>query len=629
MTKRAGLFIDMFLAIVLLSTVPLQAHAQSGGLVVLDRNKATVTRFVDGDLIQLKVGLQSRATQPAHVIFVVDQEATSVAECVVRANGESCETERFTTLGWYWDKSGQPKRERTIRALVDGATVASTQVQTSPRPVVLAHGFISSADAWAAYLGPNGFLASTGLRGFAVGDGQVEGRFNTGSIADPTGRTNTIVQNAEILGHYISNVKKLTGAQQVDIVGHSMGGLISRYYIDRLMTDRDVAQLIMLGTPQNGSDCANLPAALNLYLPASLEIMPSYVRDIFNAQITRRRGVQFYALAGTPILEPFKSPCTDVPSDIAVSLGSARGISLPLTTLPLLHTNLNASPQVFETFVKPMLQKPAGEFRMEPDTTPVVQDQVALQFTRIFTGHVDAGGSQQVTVNIDQVAVASFALYDPTRSLTLTVRGASGNVIALDVARNGLVVVDDPATLVYLGYGFQNPRPGPWRITLVATGKTPPRGTDYALMAQLRGGTVLRAQTSTLLPRLNESVDLTARLELAGQAVSIREAKALVRHPDGTAETMDLNTSGGQWKATFKPTSPGVYGINIQVSGSAPDGTPLEREAFLSVQGQPAASQVASSQRLLTVLVLLVLILILVLIFLLIKRRTRQARGKG
>jgi len=52
-----------------------------------------------------------------------------------------------------------------------------------------------------------------------------------------------------------------------------------------------------------------------------------------------------------------------------------------------------------------------------------------------------------VTLNIDQVAVASFALYDPTRSLTVTVRGASGNVIALDAARNGLIEVDDPATL--------------------------------------------------------------------------------------------------------------------------------------------------------------------------------------
>ncbi len=626
MTRAVILFVGTVLAAVLLSALALQVQAQSAELVVLDRNKTTVTKFVDGDFLQLRVKLPNRAGQPARVTFAVDPETTLVADCTVPANGDSCDTQRFTSLGWYWDKSGQPSPERAIRALAGSATVATTRVQISPRPVVLAHGFISSADSWSAYLGPNGFLASIGLQGFAVGDGQVEGKFSTGSIADPTGKTNTIAQNAEILARYISNVKKLTGAQQVDIVGHSMGGLISRYYIDRLMTERDVAQLIMLGTPQYGSDCANLPADLNLYLPASIEIRPSYVRDIFDAQITRRRGIQFYALAGTSILEPVKSPCTDVPSDIAVSLGSASGISLPLTTLPMLHTELNTSKQAFETFVRPLLQKPAQEFRAEPDVAPVVDHQEPLQFTRIYTGHVDANVAQEVTINIDQVAVASFALYDPTRSLTVTVRGATGNLIALDPTRNGLVVIDDPATLVYLGYGFQNPRPGPWRITLAATDKTPSRGTDYALTAQLRGGAVLKAQASTLLPQLDEPVDLTARLELAGQVLPIREAKALVRYPDGKVEPIALTASGDQWKGTFKPISPGVYGINVQVSSSTPDGVPLEREAFLSVQAQPSASQVTSSQRLMGAVVLLVLAGILVLILLLLKRRAHSTR---
>ena len=294
-----------------------------------------------------------------------------------------------------------------------------------------------------------------------------------------------------------------------------------------------------------------------------------------------------------------------------------------------MHTELNASKQVFETFVRPLLQKPAGEFHAEPDAALVVPDQEALQFTHIYTGHVEAGGSQEVTVNIDQVSVASFALYDPTRSLTVTVRGASGNIIALDAARNGLVVIDDPATLVYLGYGFQNPRPGPWRITLAATSKTPARGADYALTAQLKGGAVLKAQASTLLPRLNESVDLTARLELAGQTLPVREAKAVVYYPDGKAETLNLISAGNQWQTAWKPASAGVYGINVHVSGSAPDGSPLEREAFLSVSSQPPASQVASSQKVEGGILLLVLAVLVVLIARwFIKRRARMEQAR-
>jgi pimeloyl-ACP methyl ester carboxylesterase len=624
--KRAALIVGLLLLLVLPLGLVQQARAQSASVVILDKNKAVISKLVDGDSIQLRLKAQNRTAQPTRVTFVLDAETVHVAECTIQTNADSCETERFAALGWYWDKGGQPKKERAIRALADGAVAATTQVQIAPRPVVLAHGFISSAEAWAAYLGPNGFLALMGAHGFAVGDGQFEGKFNTGSIADPAGKTNTIAQNSEILGRYITSVKKATGAQQVDLIGHSMGGTISRYYIDRLMQERDVAQLIMLGTPHNGSDCANLPASLNLYIPASLEIRPSYMRGIFNSQITRRRGVPFHELAGTPIIEAFKSPCTDVPTDVAVSLESAQGIPLDLKTMPLLHTDLNTSKQVFETFVKPLLQKPASEFRSEPDPAPTPGSQDALQFTHIYTGHVDASGRQEVTINIDQVAVASFALYDPTRSLTVTVRGASGNVIALDATRNGLIVVDDPSTLVYLGYGFQNPRPGPWRITLQATSKTPARGADYAVTAQLRGGATLKARVSTLLPQPNESVDIAARLELAGQNLPIREAQALVRSPDGKLGTISLAPSGDEWQVAWKPVASGVYGINIQVSGSAPDGAPLEREAFLSVLAQPAANQVAASQQRIVTILLLVLAGITTIILILAARRLAKRR---
>jgi hypothetical protein len=76
---------------------------------------------------------------------------------------------------------------------------------------------------------------------------------------------------------------------------------------------------------------------------------------------------------------------------------------------------------------------------------------------------------------------------------------------------------------------------------------------------------------------------------LAGQNLPIREAQALVRSPDGKLGTISLAPSGDEWQVAWKPVASGVYGINIQVSGSAPDGAPLEREAFLSVRAQPAA----------------------------------------
>ncbi|HEX8684099.1 MAG TPA: alpha/beta fold hydrolase [Ardenticatenaceae bacterium] len=474
-----------------------------------------------------------------------------------------------------------------LPVLAPRANASQTQPQSEGRPVVMVHGFGSTADAWSSYLGRDGYLASVGLSGFAVGDGQVEGRMNTGNLLDPHQPTNTIHENAEILGQYIANVKALTGAEQVDLIAHSMGGLISRYYVDRVMEGRDVAQLIMLGSPHAGTDCANLPAAAGIYLPAALEIRPSYVVNVFNRQITHHQGVPFYILAGTSIVDEIQSPCTAVPSDIVISLDSASNINATIEQAPVLHTSMNTSEELFRDFVAPLLLRGTDEIPTVADQEPDQTSFEPLQFTRIFTGHVEAGGSANHTLQIDQAAVANFALFDPTRSLTVTVRGASGNVIELDPAVHGIVLVDDPETMVHLGYGFNNPRPGPWQVTLTATERTPATGADYAISARLSGSAILDAQSSTLLPEPGERVELTARLKAGEESLQMTEANASIRSPDGTVQSVPLTGEGDERQATWTPTAPGLHAVDIVVTGAAPDGQPIERTAFLVVDVQP------------------------------------------
>lgn len=562
------------------------------GVTLLDPNGTPITQLTDGDAIQLQVKLKGAVDQPTPISFSLDPDIPGVAECTVAKADDTCRTQVLSSLGWFWNKQGQAQTTRTVRASSTALSLDThTTIPVKPRPVVFVHGFGSSAAAWTNYLGANGYLAPLGLRGFAVGDGQVPGTLNLGNLANPSSPTETIGANAEILRDYIAGVKQATGASMVDLVAHSMGNLVSRYYIDRVMPGRDVAQLIMLGPPNDGTDCALLPASLGLYLPAVLELRPSYIRTIFNPQITHRHGVPFTVIAGTPIVNPVTSPCTSVPSDLAIALESARGIRAPIVQTDALHTDLNTSEQVFAEFVKPLLQKTVGQFPNEPDPAPVPSPGEALQFTHVITGHVSAGSSATETINIDNVTVASFALFDPTRSLTVTVRGATGNVIALDPTRNGLVVVKDPATLVYLGYGFANPRPGPWQVTLQATDATPSTGADFAITAHLQGGAVLNAQASTLFPKPDEPVELTAQLQLAGQALAVRDGQARIRYPSGELRTFPLTLSSGDLRLTWQSAQPGLYSADIDVNGNAPDGTTIERSAFLSLQVQPTADQ--------------------------------------
>lgn len=52
---------------------------------------------------------------------------------------------------------------------------------------------------------------------------------------------------------WIDRAKQRSGASQVILVGHSMGGLVSRSYIQSSAYQNDVARLITLGTPHRGS----------------------------------------------------------------------------------------------------------------------------------------------------------------------------------------------------------------------------------------------------------------------------------------------------------------------------------------------------------------------------------------
>lgn len=66
---------------------------------------------------------------------------------------------------------------------------------------------------------------------------------------------------AELLGRHIEEICARTGHREVDVVGHSLGGLIARYYVQRLGGDRRVRTLVTLGTPHAGTAVAPLASA--------------------------------------------------------------------------------------------------------------------------------------------------------------------------------------------------------------------------------------------------------------------------------------------------------------------------------------------------------------------------------
>ncbi|GAB3591986.1 alpha/beta fold hydrolase [Angustibacter peucedani] len=119
-------------------------------------------------------------------------------------------------------------------------------VEAAGTPILLVHGMVDNRSIFA--------LLRRGLmrRGF--------GRVHTLNYSPLTGDVRVA---AERFAEEVEALCAETGYERLHVVGHSLGGLIARYYVQRLGGDTRVHTLVTLGTPHGGT----LPAYL---LPATL-----------------------------------------------------------------------------------------------------------------------------------------------------------------------------------------------------------------------------------------------------------------------------------------------------------------------------------------------------------------------
>ncbi|GAA3434294.1 esterase/lipase family protein [Kutzneria kofuensis] len=111
-------------------------------------------------------------------------------------------------------------------------------------PILLLHGIGDNRSVFAV-LG-----AALRRRGFGVVHA-----VNYSVLTAVTGDVRTA---ASMFGEQVEQVCELTGSDRVHVVGHSLGGLIARYYVQRRGGDERVDTLVTLGTPHRGTVAAYL-----------------------------------------------------------------------------------------------------------------------------------------------------------------------------------------------------------------------------------------------------------------------------------------------------------------------------------------------------------------------------------
>ncbi|RPK92861.1 alpha/beta fold hydrolase [Streptomyces sp. ADI98-10] len=130
--------------------------------------------------------------------------------------------------------------------------------------------------------------------------------------------TNDIRTAAELLGRHVEEICARTGHSSVDIVGHSLGGLIARYYVQRLGGDRRVRTLVTLGTPHGGTAVA--PGAGVHPIVRQMRGGSSVIEELrAPTPGCRTRFVSFWSELDQ-VMVPIETACVDHPDLDAVNV---------------------------------------------------------------------------------------------------------------------------------------------------------------------------------------------------------------------------------------------------------------------------------------------------------------------
>jgi triacylglycerol esterase/lipase EstA (alpha/beta hydrolase family) len=154
--------------------------------------------------------------------------------------------------------------------------------------------------------------------------------FNLGVL-----NTRDIRASAFLIHRKIEAILAQTPVKKIDIVGHSMGGLIGLYYVKKLGGHEKVRKLVMMGTPLSGTWSALLGVAtVGMLSASSWQILPRsrFLRELAHGHLPG--AVDYYTIAAQ--------------RDWVCPPGSTFLPGATRLTVPLGHSSLVISDEVYQ-----------------------------------------------------------------------------------------------------------------------------------------------------------------------------------------------------------------------------------------------------------------------------------------
>jgi triacylglycerol lipase len=200
-----------------------------------------------------------------------------------------------------------------IAVCIAAAVPASASAQD---PILFVHGYVESASLWNTMIGrfekdgyPKSYLSAYSYN---------------------TSQSNKV--DAEEVKSKVEALLKTTGATKVDIIGHSMGSLNSRWYIKFLGGEAKVDDWVSLGGPNHGTEFANFCGSTSC---VEMRIGSKFLSELNAGDET----------PGTVSYGTWWSPCDEIINpDSSVALTGATNTK----TACLSHTALTTDETVYK-----------------------------------------------------------------------------------------------------------------------------------------------------------------------------------------------------------------------------------------------------------------------------------------
>jgi pimeloyl-ACP methyl ester carboxylesterase len=345
-------------------------------------------------------------------------------------------------------------------------------------PVILVHGLNCDSGAW----DPSGIVDKLHDHGY-----------DAWTFYYPNNQE--VKYSAALLADGISFIKQITEKSKVNLIGHSLGGLVVYSYVENLAKtpqgkqinySGDVDKLIAIGSPFAGSNIANKIVGgrldLAIVLGSSSINIPAHYDVCQGSEITWDltkgeipRDITPYTIAGTN--DDLPLPKEDVVSDGLVSLTSVSFLkkSIPLISIHRDHAgeiNNVDTPEIIraildnsgELVIKDNLNKQNGEYYINPgseysDENPYTRGSLLIKIN--------------ISENVENVSLRSDSLIVPFKKNSLTgiwfhfndnssasdytfsIPNDTYNLFINDKSTGGLIEIK-PAETAFLEYSISN-----------------------------------------------------------------------------------------------------------------------------------------------------------------------------